>query len=149
MKAKWRRRAEPNVRIPPEHTLTVRASKSVKGHEARCAPPRLSGRYVIGQETLAGVRGNGREALIAAVEAWKLGDTRTGSRGELAGAAGRICTGGSGVISRANSSMDARGIPQFIPHRVDYDTSDWLSGRDSIPRAAAELQAQQFRAERA
>ncbi len=47
--------------------------------------------------------GNGRDAPIAAVEAWKLGDSRTGSRGELAGAAGRICTGGSGMISRANS----------------------------------------------
>jgi hypothetical protein len=39
---------------------------------------------------------------------------------------GRICTVGSGVISRANSSMDVREIPRFIPHRLDYDRSDWL-----------------------
>ena len=32
---------------------------------------------------------------------------------------------------------------------TDYDKSDWLSGRDLIPRAAAELQAQQFGADRA
>jgi hypothetical protein len=44
---------------------------------------------------------------------------------------------------------DKAEIPQFIPHRVDYDKSGWLSGRDSIPRAAAELQAQQFGADRA
>jgi hypothetical protein len=41
---------------------------------------------------------------------------------------GRICTGGSGVISRANSSMDAREILRFITNRVDYDKSDWLRG---------------------
>jgi hypothetical protein len=39
---------------------------------------------------------------------------------------GRIRIGGSGVISRANSSMDAREILRFITHRVDYDKSDWL-----------------------
>jgi hypothetical protein len=39
---------------------------------------------------------------------------------------GRICIGGSGVISRANSSMDAREILRFITHLVYYDKSDWL-----------------------
>jgi len=39
---------------------------------------------------------------------------------------GRIPIGGSGVISRANSSMDAREILRFITDRVDYDKSDWL-----------------------
>ena len=34
---------------------------------------------------------------------------------------GRIPIGGSGVISRANSSMDAREILRFIADRVDYD----------------------------
>ena len=45
--------------------------------------------------------------------------------------------------------MDAQEILRFISHRVDYDRSDWLSGRDSIPRAAAELQAHQFGADTA
>jgi len=45
--------------------------------------------------------------------------------------------------------MDAREIPRLVPHRVDYDKSDWLSGRASIPLAPAELQAQQFGADRA
>jgi hypothetical protein len=36
---------------------------------------------------LVGVASDGREAPIAAVEAWRLGDSRTGSRGELAGVA--------------------------------------------------------------
>jgi hypothetical protein len=34
--------------------------------------------------------------------------------------------GGSGVISPANSSKDAREILGFITDRVDYDKSDWL-----------------------
>jgi hypothetical protein len=40
-------------------------------------------------------------------------------------------------------------LPRFIPHRVDDDKSNWLSGRASIPRAAAELQAQQSGADMA
>ena len=37
-----------------------------------------------------------------------------------------IRIGGSGVISRENSYMDAQEILRFITHRVDYDKSDWL-----------------------
>jgi hypothetical protein len=46
------------------------------------------------------------------------------------GCYGRIRIGGSGVISRANSSMDVRKILRFITRRVDYDNptgSDALS----------------------
>jgi hypothetical protein len=39
---------------------------------------------------------------------------------------GRIRTGGSGVMSRAILSCDAREILGFITHRGDYDKSDWL-----------------------
>jgi hypothetical protein len=39
---------------------------------------------------------------------------------------GRIRIGGRGVISRANSSVDAQKILRFITHRVDYDKPDWL-----------------------
>ena len=44
------------------------------GHEDQFPPLRLSARYPFGQETFAGVRGNGRDAPIGAVR----GTSRTG-----------------------------------------------------------------------
>ena len=49
-------------------------------------PPGFEDRYK-GATEVAGASGNGKDAPIAAVEAWKLRDRRTGSRGELAGVA--------------------------------------------------------------
>ena len=49
------------------------------GHGPQFPPPEASARYRFGQRTFTGTRGNERDAPIAAVEAWKLGDSRTGS----------------------------------------------------------------------
>jgi hypothetical protein len=40
----------------------ARRGGPLRGHEDPFAPPRLSARYVVRQETFAGTRGNGREA---------------------------------------------------------------------------------------
>ena len=64
------------------------ASAMKKGHEARCPPPRLSGRYVIGQETLAKVRGDGRDAPIPAVRGTAIEPLDSTHNGRSALAAG-------------------------------------------------------------
>ena len=50
-------------------TPTCPPRASAKGHEDPFPPPGLAGRYVIRQETLAGMRGNGQDAPIPAVRA--------------------------------------------------------------------------------
>jgi hypothetical protein len=50
-----------------------------KGHQERFSPPKLNAGCGLTKETFAGLSRNEEDAPIAAVEAWKLGDSRTGS----------------------------------------------------------------------
>ena len=49
------------------------------GHQERFSPPKLNAGCGLTKETFAGLSRNKEDAPIAAVEAWKLGDSRTGS----------------------------------------------------------------------
>jgi hypothetical protein len=49
------------------------------GHQERFSPPKLNAGCGLTKETFAGLSRNEEDAPIAAVEAWKLGDSRTGS----------------------------------------------------------------------